>query len=176
MINSSGENMQIKKSVAEQRLADFSMDDMPVMEYSVRDAKLAPDWFSIYKQLRRDFMRSLTDSIEDLAFLNLSQDEFMSLVMGRRMPDNLSIRFRIPLTLGGALNLENMFLCRTFPHSHNMDRFIIEQAGNDTIWLPNPTRRVYVPAHTAAGGDGGNATSDRLSQLAAQLAESRGME
>ncbi len=168
--------MQLRKASAEKRLADLFMDDLPVMEFKATDSAVASDWFVKYKSLRREFMRSLTDSVEELAFLNLTQDEFMGLIMGRAMPDNLSIRFRVPLVWGGKLEIENMFMCRTFPHSHNMDRFIIEQAGSDTIWLPNPTRKVYVPAHTAGGGDGGNATEDRLSQLAAQLASSRGME
>ncbi|MBN1325110.1 MAG: hypothetical protein JW974_02740 [Alphaproteobacteria bacterium] len=168
--------MQLKKSSAEKRLADLFMDDLPVMEFNVRDVTVSPDWFTKYKTLRRDFMKSLTDSIEELAFLNLSQDEFMGLIMGREMPENLSLRFRVPLVWGGKLEIDNMFLCRTFPHSQNMDIFIIEQAGKEIIWLPNPAKKVYVPAHTAGGGDGGNATEDRLSQLAAQLATNRGME
>ncbi|MDR0726829.1 MAG: hypothetical protein LBF37_02075 [Rickettsiales bacterium] len=169
-------NTQIRKAAAEKRLADLSMDDLPVMEFTVTETAVAPNWFTKYKSLRREFMRSLTDSVEDLAFMNLSQDEFMGLITGRKMPDNLSIRFRIPLVWGGKLELSNMFLCRTFPHSQNMDKFIIEQAGNPTVWLPNPAKKVYVPAHTASGGDGGNATEDRLSQMAAQIAAGRGME
>ena len=98
------------------------------------------------------------------------------LIMGRRMPENLSVRFRVPLVWGGTLDIDNLFMCMTFPHSHNMDRFIIEQSGNDIIWMPNPAKKVYLPAHMMNGGDGGNATSDRLSQLAAQIAASRGME
>jgi hypothetical protein len=169
--------MQLKKAAAEKRLADLYMDDLPVMEFNVQDAVVAPDWFARYKGLRREFIRSLTDSVEDLAFLNLSQDEFMGLVMGRAMPANLSIRFRVPLEWGGKLEQGNLFLCRTFPHSHNMDRFIIEQTGaSDVLWLPNPAKKVYVPAHTAGGGDGGNATEDRLSQLAAQIAAGKSME
>ncbi|MDL2295975.1 hypothetical protein LJC18_04180 [Lachnospiraceae bacterium OttesenSCG-928-E19] len=168
--------MQLNKSSAEKRVADLFMDDLPVMEYKPMPSSVPSDWFAKYKTLRREFMRSLTDSVEDLAFMNLSQDEFMALVTGRAMPANTSIRFRIPLQWGGKLEISNLFLCRTFPHSHNMDRFIIDQMGSDTIWLPNPARKVYVPAHTASGGDGGNATEDRLSQLAAQLASSRGME
>ncbi|MDR1337574.1 MAG: hypothetical protein LBJ73_00920 [Rickettsiales bacterium] len=169
-------NAQIRKAAAEKRLADLFMDDLPVMEFAAAVSSVAPDWFVRYKNLRREFMRSLTDSVEDLAFMNLSQDEFMGLITGRRMPDNLSLRLRVPLLWGGRLEPENMFLCRTFPHSHNMDRFIIEQAGNPTIWLPSPAKKVYVPAHTAGGGDGGNATEDRLSQMAAQIAAERGME
>ena len=168
--------MQLKKSSAEKRLEDFFMDDLPVMEFDVHESCVSPDWFIKYKSMRREFMKSLTDSVEDLVFLNLSQDEFLGLVTGRALPANLSIRFRVPLVWGGKLEIENLFMCRTFPHSHNMDRFIIEQAGSNTVWLPNPAKKVYIPAHTAGGGDGGNATEDRLSQLAAQLAANRGME
>ncbi|MDE6477774.1 MAG: hypothetical protein K2L94_00830, partial [Alphaproteobacteria bacterium] len=128
-----------------------------------------------YKKLCREFMQSLVDSAQDLAFLNLAQDEFMDLIMGKKLPANLAIRLRVPLALGGQLSLDNMFLCRTFPHSHNMDRFIIDQAGAPKIWLPSPAHKVYVHAHTASGGDGGNATSDRLAQMAAQIAADRAM-
>jgi hypothetical protein len=169
-------NTQMRKAAAEKRLADLFMDDLPVMEFTVAQSAVAPDWFAKYKTLRREFMRSLRDSVEDLAFVNLSQDEFMDLIMGRRMPDNLSVRLRVPLIWGGRLDLDNMFLCKTFPHSHNMDRFIIEQAGNQTIWLPNPAKKIYLPAHAASGGPGGNATEDRLAQMAAQLASNRGLE
>jgi hypothetical protein len=57
-----------------------------------------------------------------------------------------------------------------------MDRFILEQSGSGEIWLPNPPKKVYVPTNLLGGGDGGNATEDRLAQLSAQLAGSRGME
>ena len=97
--------------------------------------------------------------------MNLSQNEFMSLITGHALPRNTSIRFRIPLTLGGELSVENMFLCRTFPHSQKLDIFIMEQCNNDTIWLPNPAHAIYVPTHLAGGGAGGNATSDRLTQM-----------
>ncbi len=166
----------MNKSFAEKRLTDLGMDDLPITEVTPAGCAVNNNWFFEYKTLCREFMRSLTDSVDSLAFMNLTQDEFMNLVMGRALPDNMSIRFRVPLTMGGKLEIDNLFLCRTFPHSFNMDRFIMEQSGNKTIWLPAPVKKVYIPAHTATGTDGGNATEDRLSQLAAQLASSRGME
>ena len=120
-------------------------------------------------------MASLTDSAETLAFMNLTQDEFMNIIMGRDLPQNISIRFRIPLVWGGKLEIDNLFMCWTFPHSYNMDRFIIVQSGAQTIWMPNPTKKIYLPAHTAGGGDGGNATEDRLAQIGAQIAADRDM-
>lgn len=162
--------MKISETAAIARISELGMDDMPVMEYTPKAAKLPPNWFQTYHELIHKFMETLTDCATELAFMNLSQNEFMNLVTGRALPRNTSIRWRIPITIGGELSIENMFLCRTFPHSHRLDRFIMEQSGNETIWLPNPAHAIYIPTHTASGGTGGNVTSDRLAQMAAQIA------
>ncbi|MBO7066727.1 MAG: hypothetical protein J6W40_03840 [Alphaproteobacteria bacterium] len=168
--------MQLNQGAAQKRIADLGMDDLPLVQMRPVTKPVAPDWFKKYHNLVHQFVMSLTDSVQELAFMNLPQDDFMDLIMGRRMPENLSVRFRVPLVWGGKLEIDNLFLCMTFPHAHNMDRFIIEQSGNDIIWMPNPAKKVYLPAHMMNGGDGGNATSDRLSQLASQIVSSRGME
>lgn len=168
--------MQLNKTTAERRLSDLGMSDMPVVEIHPVPTKVAPDWFVKYKKLCREFVLSLTDSVEELAFMNLTQDEFMALITGSRVPQNLSIRFRVPLQWGGKLELDNLFMCWTFPYSQKIDQFILEQKGAPIIWLPAPAKKIYVPAHNASGGDGGNATEDRLSQMAAQIVAARGME
>lgn len=168
--------MQWTDAAAQKRLADLGINDIPLAELRPANTNVSSDWFDRYRALCRDFMTSLTDSVTELSFLNLPQDEFMALLMGRRLPDNMSIRFRTPLIWGGKMEIANLFMCRTFPVSNNLDRFIIEQNGNDVIWLPNPVKKIYVSAHTAGGGDGGNATEDRLSQIAAQIVAGRGME
>ncbi len=165
--------MQLTKETAESKIIALGMDDMPLIQLRPVQTALPPDWFQRYKETAHKFMESLTDSIEELSFMNLSQDDFMALIMGRKIPDNFSIRFRTPLIWGGRIETDNMFMCRTFPHSHNIDRFLISQSGAETIWLPNPAKKIYIPAHTAGGGDGGNATEDRLSQLAAQMSVGR---
>ncbi len=168
--------MQFNQDSAMARLSSLGMDDMPVMEYTPKRSCVDKDWFKTYSMLRHEFMSSLTDSFEEIAFMNLSQDEFMNLIMGKQMPENTSIRFRIPLTLGGELNVDNMFMCLTFPHSQNLDRFIIEQSDATKLFLPNPEKKIYVTTHLAGGGDGGNATSDRLSVAAMNFAGDRGNE
>lgn len=168
--------MHLTETTVQKRLSDLGITDMPLVELRPVNLNVSPDWFEKYRATVREFMTSLTDSIEELAMLNLSQNEFMGLLMGKRLPNNLSIRLRTPLIWGGKMNADNLFLCRTFPTSNNLDRFIIEQYGNDTIWLPNPVKKIYISAHTIGGGDGGNATEDRLSQIAAQIAAGRGME
>ena len=165
--------MQLTQAAAEKKMADMNMGDLPLVQIMPKKSHVASDWFVQYKNLRRRFMESLEDSIQELAFLNLSRDEFMNLITGRDLPTNLSLRWRIPLTWGGDLTIENMFMCRTFPHSQNMDRFIMEQDGFDTIWMPNPAKKIYLPIIDATGGAGGNATEDRLTQMAAM---NRGMD
>ena len=165
--------MQLTQGSAEKILSDMGMSDMPLMEIHPTPSNIPADWFNQYKKLIHEFITTLTDSVETLAFMNLSQDEFMSLIMGQSIPQNISFRFRIPLAFGGKLELDNLFMCWTFPHSNNLDRFIISQTGAQMIWLPNPAKKIYLPAHTAGGGDGGNATEDRLAQMSAQLASGR---
>lgn len=168
--------MQLNEAAAQKRLADLGINDIPLAPLRPCNTQVSPDWFTKYRNLCHEFMMSLTDAVEELSFLNLSQDEFMGLLMGKRLPNNLSIRFRTPLVWGGKMDISNLFMCRTFPISNNLDRFIIEQYGNDVIWMPNPAKKIYVSAHTIGGGDGGNATEDRLSQIAAQIAAGRAME
>lgn len=165
--------MQLNQSMAEKILSDMGMSDMPVIEIRPTPTSLSPDWFKQYKQLCHTFTSYLTDSVQELAFMNLSQDEFMALLMGHNIPNNISFRLRVPLTWGGKLEVDNMFMCWTFPYSQKLDQFIIMQNDAETIWLPNPAKKIYLPAHTAGGGDGGNATEDRLAQMAAQLADGR---
>ena len=168
--------MQLNEHSALERLSTMGMDDMPVIAYNPTRCSLDQNWFRKYVTLRREFLSSLTDSMEEIAFMNLPQDEFINLVMGNALPDNLSIRFKIPLLWGGELTLENMFLCWTFPHSFNLDRFIIEQSDATTVYLPNPKKKVYLTTHSGGGGDGGNATTDRLSQSAFNAMSGRGNE
>ncbi|MBP3398094.1 MAG: hypothetical protein J6K82_04135 [Alphaproteobacteria bacterium] len=165
--------MELTKDAAEKIISDMGMDDMPLIAVRPVPTKVPANWFPRYKELCREFMQSLTDSVETLAFMNLSQDEFMNLLMGRSVPQNMSFRFRTPLTWGGKLETDNLFMCWTFPHSQLLDEFIISQSGNDKIWLPNPTKKVYQPISTSIGGAGGNATEDRLTEFSAAMTSGR---
>ena len=169
--------MQFNEFSATARLTQMGIDDMPVMEYTPKRCIIDPSWFKKYTELRREFLSSLSDSFQEIAFMNLPQDEFIDLVMGKALPDNTSIRFRIPLVWGGELSIDNMFLCLTFPHSHNLDRFIIEQSDAQTVFLPNPEKKIYLTTHLGGGGAGGNAASDRLTESAiSYINSSRGNE
>ncbi|MBQ6110110.1 MAG: hypothetical protein IJL05_01895 [Alphaproteobacteria bacterium] len=168
--------MQLTRDSALEKLAKFGMDDMPVIEYIPNRCVIDKDWFQKYSMLRREFLASLTDSFDEIAFMNLSQEEFMNLMMGKKMPENTSLRFRIPLIWGGKLNIDNMFMCLTFPHSHNLDRFIIEQSDAKTVFLPDPAKKIYISTSSSTSSASGNATSDRITQSAAYFASGRGNE
>ena len=159
--------MEWTQSNAEKRLQELKIENMPIVAVRPTPVSVDSNWFQKYKQECHRFTRSLTDCVEELAMMKLTRQEFMDLLMGRDLPDNLSIRFRVPLIFGGKVDIDNMFMCMTFPHSQNMDRFIIEQTGNNTIWLPNPARKIYLPIHSTISGNGGNAVADRQSQIAA---------
>lgn len=166
--------MQLNQNTAEKLLEELGIKNMPLISIRPVYTNVSADWFSIYKRLCRQFMTSLTDSVETLAFMNLTQDEFMNLIMGKSLPANMSFRFRIPLSWGGKLDLDNMFLCRTFPHSYTLDRFIIQQSGNETIWLPTPAKKIYLPTQSETSSPGGNGTEDRLTEtIASQIVSNR---
>lgn len=168
--------MQLNRDSAMTKLAAMGMDDMPVIEYMPNRCMIDNDWFQKYSMLRREFLASLTDSFDEIAFMNLSQEEFMNLIMGKKMPENTSLRFRIPLIWGGKLSIDNMFMCWTFPHSHNLDKFIIEQNGAKTVFLPDPAKKIYITTSSFTNSASGNATPDRLTQSAAQFMSDRGNE
>ena len=165
--------MQWSQAFAEKRLEELKMSDMPIVPIAPHAVAVSPDWFSRYKEICHTFIKSLSDCVQELALMNLTREEFMSLLMGHEIPDNLSIRFHVPLIWGGDLSPDNLFMCYTFPLSQNLDRFIIEQSGNETIWLPNPNKKIYLPIHSTLAGNGGNAVADRLSQMAATIASNR---
>ena len=86
--------MQLNASTAEKKISDLGMKDMPLVEYTPKRTSVTSDWFTQYKQLCHQFMSGLSDCIEELALINMSQEDFMDLIMGHRIPENLSIRFQ----------------------------------------------------------------------------------
>jgi hypothetical protein len=161
------------KRDAEQRLAALLMNDLPIEECNASPSPLPDDWFRKFRAARAEFLGSLSDSIQELAFLNLTQNSFMNLLMAKSIPENLSVKFRRPILYGGGIAAENMFLMPSFPYGFNLDIFMAEQSGQGRIWYPNPAKKIYVSAQMLSGGDGGNATSDRLAQAFAQMGQSR---
>jgi hypothetical protein len=162
------------KRDAEVRLAQFLMDDLPLSACLAVPSALPGDWFPKFRAARVDFMESLGESIPELALLNLAREDFISLLSGQHIPENLTVKFRRPILYGGDIRPDNMFLMQMFPAGFNLDIFMAEQAGQGEVFYPNPAKKVYVSVRTLSGGDGGNATSDRLAQgFAAQASQGR---
>ena len=56
--------MQLTASMAETLIAELGMDDLPLIEVRPIPTKVDVNWFSKYKELCRQFMMSLTDSVD----------------------------------------------------------------------------------------------------------------
>ena len=97
--------MQLNQDSALQKLVSMGIDDMPVMEYVPKSCKLDSDWFQKYSRLRSEFLLSLSDSIEEIVFMNLPQDEFTNLIMGKSLPDNLLSVYLRSLYLSSFKNI-----------------------------------------------------------------------
>jgi len=161
------------KKEAESRLAHFLMDDLSIDACAATPHPIAGDWFQKFRAARKQFMRALDDSIQELAMLNLAREDFMALLMGQRLPENLTIRFRKPILYGGEISADNMFMMPSYPIGLNLDFFMIEQIGQGEIWYPNPAKKVYISINMISGTEGGNATSDRLAQGFAAMSHDR---
>ena len=152
------------KRDAETRLAQLLMEDLRIDSCQAILKPLPSSWFSDFREERKKFLESLGSSIQELAMLNLSQRDFMNLLSGISIPENLCVKFRKPILYGGAIAAENMFMMVGFPYGFNLDIFMAEQLGQGEIWYPNPAKKIYVSITQLAGGAGGNATTDRLAQ------------
>ena len=154
---------------AEERLAHYLMDDLPLESSPAAPAPIAADWFARFRAERKRFMETLDDAIQELAMFNLSREDFIGLLTGRALPENLTIRFRRPPLYGGAISADNMFMMTSYPAGLNLDVFMVEQIGQGEIWFPNPKKKIYVSVNMISGTEGGNATSDRLAQSFAAM-------
>ncbi len=174
------------QSIWEQKLKDFGMDDLPVQHVSFRPVTLDSDWYVKFKKIRREFLQSLSDSVEELMLMNLSMPMLMGLLQNMELPENLSIKFKRPLMYGGEISVDNMYLVAMHPYGQLLDRFLIDQAmdymakmgktptaGYDyapELFVPNPAKKVYVPTlRSMNNGAGGNTTSDRMSEIASAI-------
>jgi hypothetical protein len=162
-----------EKRDAEARLAGLFIDDLPLESCPAAPVPFPADWFPRFRRARAAFLESLGDSISELALLNLAKNDFMGLLTAQRIPENLCVKFRRPMLYGGEIAPENMFLTPLFPSGMNIDVFMAEQSGQGEIWYPNPAKKIYVSVSVISGGEGGNATSDRLAQSFAHMAQER---
>ncbi|MDR1696863.1 MAG: hypothetical protein LBR41_01415 [Rickettsiales bacterium] len=158
---------------AQKRIAALLMSDMPLKKTLVARTPYPADWYPKSRTVLREFMQSLDDSITALSMLTLDRDTFFALLGGRALPENLSAMWRVPLSLGGKISADNLFLCQTFPYRINLDRFIAEQAGAPVVFLPNPAGKIYIPTASGNAGPGGATADDRLSQMAAAMVGAR---
>lgn len=139
---------------AKQLLKKLNIYNVDVQKWIVKKINLDKNWYKAYTKIKTEFLFSLSDSIELLYYMNLSQEEIFETIMGKKIPNGISIKFKIPLFLGGELNVNNLYLCRTFPFSFNIDLFIMEQMENKEIFIPCINKKIYDPLSSSNIGGG----------------------
>lgn len=156
------------KSDAEKRLIALGLSDLPVTEVPAAPRPLPRDWFVQFRAARKKLLSVLLrQSQEEISMMNLDISEIMAMFRGEKIPLNISVKFKIPPVYGGPISPDNMFVCRTLPEGRAIDIFLAEQAGLPVLFYPNPAKRVYVTSMSSMNSPGGNATSDRVSEVLA---------
>ena len=79
--------MKMTKEFAEKRLSFLFMEDMPIIEHKIVITKLSSDWFSNYKKVRSNFLKKITNSLDELFWLNLSEKSIMDLLTKEKIPN-----------------------------------------------------------------------------------------
>jgi hypothetical protein len=100
---------------------------------------------------------------ETLASAGFPFEAAMQMKSGE-LPQNIDIMLKTPVEYGGSISIANMFIIKKYPFRDILAAFIAEQtnAGEDTIFAPNPNGRVFLPALRGFAGAGGNTTDDRM--------------
>jgi hypothetical protein len=153
---------------AERILASMGLSDLPVADVDARPRPLPRDWFAAYRAARRALLTNIIQDYRDeLMMMDLPMDDIMAMLKGERIPANVSVKFRVPPIFGGAISPDNMFVCRAASEGRAIDVFIAAQAGAEKFFYPNPKKPIYLTSMSSMNSPGGNATSDRMSDVLA---------
>ncbi|MDR2685881.1 MAG: hypothetical protein LBB23_03875 [Rickettsiales bacterium] len=154
---------------ASRRLAALGISDLALGEVAAQPQPLPRDWFAAFRAARRELLTNrIKKNQEELFMIGLNPAEITDIYKGIRIPVGVSVKFRIPPIYGGEISPENMFVCRSVPEGRAIDIFIAEQAGAGVFFYPNPAKNVYMTSMGSLNSPGGNATSDRLSDVQAE--------
>ncbi|MDR0319156.1 MAG: hypothetical protein LBH81_00230 [Rickettsiales bacterium] len=153
---------------AERKLTEMGLGDLPVAEVRAIPRPLPAGWFAAYRDARRELLtRTVQNNKDELFMMDIPVEFIMAMLRGERIPLNVSVKFKIPPIYGGSISAGNMFVCRAASEGRLIDSFIASQAGADLFFCPNPAKSVYITSMASMNSPGGNATSDRMSEVQA---------
>ena len=169
-------------------IAKLGLPEMPILRVE-KKTKTQIDKFkfrSDFMVMAKKFMQfAAYNNMEQIAMADISMDSVVYMREGV-IPENFSVYMKIPMEYGGKLEFSNMFLIRTKPFKDILDKFIDEQiitfnkgekivdinAGfkmPNEIFVPYPKGIVFVPALKGFAGAGGNATTDKMSEIGSTM-------
>ena len=170
------------------RIGRLGLPEMPIAKAELRHSpRPFPTRAELLSVASRCLRFSYFNNMEDMAKAGLPYE--MVAEMGRgKFPENLSLCFKIPPEYGGGIEFSNMFLVQKYPFLGIVDEFLDEQIQEHNkgppltpntgfsmppeLFHPNPEGIIFLPALKGLTAPGGNAATDKMTQIgAAMMAE-----
>ncbi|MDR1009163.1 MAG: hypothetical protein LBL52_02825 [Rickettsiales bacterium] len=123
-------------------------------------------------------------NLQQIVEAGFSKEEAMALAAGH-IPAGIDLYMKAPAEYGLALDFTSVFLVRRHPFRSILDRLLLEQvlhfnAGKvpsreagfalpSELYMPNPKGLVFAPALKGLAGAGGNAATDRMSEIGSTM-------
>lgn len=169
-------------------IAKLGLPEMPIVKVTrknpvaIDNIKLRADFISMVQR----FVQFVAyNNLEQIAMAEMSMDDIYQMREGV-VPENISVYIKVPVEYGGKLEFSNMFLIRTRPFRAVLDKFIDEQVlifnkGRNIsnvddgfemppeLFVPYPNGIVFIPALKGFAGAGGNATTDKMSEIGSTM-------
>jgi len=163
----------------------LGLPEMPIAKATLPGAPSASPVRSELLAVASRCMRfTYFNSMEEMAKAGLPYEMVASMGRGQ-FPENLSLCFKIPPEYGGEVAFSNMFLIQKYPYLEMINAFLDEQMleynrdaahTHDTgfalppeLFYPNPEGIVFLPALKGLASPGGNATTDKMTQIGSTM-------
>lgn len=117
----------------------------------------------LYRRLARDFVRFLSYNYAmDLRSAGISEEGLFYMKKGI-IPENYTVHLKYPVEYGGSMDFNNMVFMQNTPFHEDIHVYLNKQLLDgkgtvtpDTLYVPVPTGKVYVPFSLFTGSGGKN--------------------
>lgn len=166
------------------QIAKIGLPEMPIERVLLADASARWAWGEPRAVAQKLLRFAYYEKIPDLAQAGFPIEVVASLGRGE-FPENLSVAFKTPAAYGGRLDLANMFLIARYPFREMLDKFYDMQvleynhelygdapgalALPPEMFVAAPKGIVFLPALRGFTSAGGNATTDRMTEIGSTL-------
>jgi hypothetical protein len=165
-------------------MARLGLPEMPIAKVELHRPASLPSRAEMLKVARRLLRYAYYEKMPELASAGMPVESVA--LRGRgRFPDNIAVCCKNPPEYGGALEFANMFIVRRYPFKAMLENFSDSQLGDHLresgaapgqgfvlppeMFVPSPPGVVFLPALKGLSGAGGNATTDKMTEIGSTL-------